>query len=83
MEMASSLKTMPGRSCGDTWPSLTDCSRSKLEAGDVFADTQLNEGLHSIVDKDVTTKERRATSSSSSTRLFLTTVSLTCLDRRV
>ena len=54
MEMASSSKTMPvpGRSCEDTWPSLTDCSRSKLEAGDVFADTQLNEGLHSIVDKE-------------------------------
>ena len=81
MEMASLSQTMPGRTYGDTWPSLTGCSRSKLEAGDVFADTQLNEGLHSIVDKDVTTEERRATSSSSRTRLFLTTV--TCIDRFV
>ena len=33
----------------------------KKYAGDVFADTQLDEGLHSIVDKDVTAEERIAT----------------------
>ena len=33
----------------------------KKYAGDVFADTRLDEGLHSIVDKDVTAEERIAT----------------------
>ena len=33
----------------------------KKYTGDVFADTQFNEGLHSIVDKDVTAEERIAT----------------------
>ena len=30
-------------------------------AGDVFADTQLDEGFHSIVNRDVTAEERIAT----------------------
>ena len=32
----------------------------KKYAGDVFMDTQLDEGIHSIVDKDVTAEERVA-----------------------
>ena len=33
----------------------------KKYAGDVLTDTQLDEGFHSIVDKDVTAEERIAT----------------------
>ena len=50
----SSQGTMPGRTCGNTWPSPTGCI--KKYAGDVFTDIQLDEGLHFIVDKDVTVR---------------------------
>ena len=46
----------------DTWKHEAKSDKLlKKYAGDVFADTQLDEGLHSIVDKDVTAEERIAT----------------------
>ena len=46
----------------DMWKHVAKSDRLlKKYAGDVFADTQFDEGLHSIADKDVTAEERAAT----------------------
>ena len=46
----------------DMWKHVAKSDRLlKKYAGDLFADTQFDEGLYSIVDKDVTAEERIAT----------------------
>ena len=43
----------------DTWKHVANSDRLiKKYAGDVFADTCLDDGLHSIVHKDATTEEK-------------------------
>ena len=44
----------------DTWKNVAKSDRLiKRYAGDAFADTRLDDGLHAIVDKDSTTEEKK------------------------
>ena len=44
----------------DEWKNVAKSDRLiRRNAGDVFADTRLDDGLHAIVDKDSSTEEKR------------------------